>query len=59
MREIARGDATWLTDLTKHLGKIDQSLPSPSSKVGVCRIFFGSLPKPNIRQFGEYSAEAE
>ena len=21
-------------------------------KVGVCRIFFGSLPKPNIRQFG-------
>ena len=41
-------------------------------KVGVCRIFFGSLPKSNIRQFGrifcrsrifgslaEYTAEAE
>ena len=21
-------------------------------RIGVCRIFFGSLPKPNIRQFG-------
>ena len=31
-------------------------------KIGVCQISFGSLPKPNIRQFGraaEYSAEAE